>query len=53
MEVSNMKNTIFSLLDQLELPCYERRFEDINLNYVFSNEEVVLGKKNYLPCHYV
>ena len=40
MEVMNMKNTNFSLLDQLELPSYERRFEDINLNYVFSNEEV-------------
>ena len=35
-----MKNTNFSLLDQLELPSYERRFEDINLNYVFSNEKV-------------
>ena len=35
-----MKNTNFSLLDQLVLPSYERRFEDINLNYVFSNEEV-------------
>ena len=40
MEVMNIKNTNFSLLDQLELPSYERRFEDINLNYVFSNEEV-------------
>ena len=28
MEVMNMKNTNFSLLDQLELPSYERRFED-------------------------
>ena len=44
-----MKNTIFSLLDQLELPCYERRFEDINLNYVFSNEEVETYSVKKLP----
>ena len=35
-----MKNTNFSLIDQLGIPFYERRFEDINLNHVFSNEEI-------------
>ena len=35
-----MKNTNFSLIDQLGIPSYERRFEDINLNHVFSNEEI-------------
>ena len=36
----NMKNTNFSLLEQLGIPSYERKFEDINLNYVFSPEEI-------------
>ena len=35
-----MKNTNFSLLEQLGIPSYERKFEDINLNYVFSAEEI-------------
>ena len=35
-----MKNTNFSMLDQLNIPSYERMFRDINLCDIFSAEEI-------------
>lgn len=35
-----MNNTNFSLLGQLEIPSYEKRFDDISLYDIFSSEEI-------------
>ena len=48
-----MKNTNFSLIDQLGIPSYERRFEDINLNHVFSNEEIEMYSVKKIMREYV